>query len=404
LNLPLFIAKRYLISKKKQNIINIISGISIAGIVVGTMAIIIVISVLNGFNTLLGQFYSSFDPDIKITSVEGKMFNPNEFNFSKIKQHPEVTHYAEIIEEMALLKYGTQIYPAVVKGVPKNYNTYTNIDTLLIAGEYSLEKDGINYAVVGRGVAFNLGIGLSFVDHIMVYVPKKGKQVSLNPSRAINHNYIFPSGIFSVLEEIDSKYLIVSFEFAADLFESKNHVSSIEIALADNSDYLEIQAEIQDLLGQEFHVKNKFQQHDLIFKTMKSEKLWVYLILVFILVLSSGNMIGNLTLLFIDKKDDIIILQSMGATTSQIQKIFLFEGWLISLVGAIVGTALGILVCWAQIKFEILTFPEGSFAIPAYPVDIVFADVLLALCTVLIIGFLISLYPVKLISQKYLLR
>lgn len=404
MNLPLFIAKRYLISKKKQNIINIISGISIAGIVVGTMAIIIVISVLNGFNTLLGQFYSSFDPDIKITSVEGKMFDPSMFGFDKIRRHSEVAHYAEIIEEMALLKYGTQIYPATVKGVPENYNSYTNIDTLLVGGEYTLEKDGINYAIVGRGVAFNLGIGLSFVDHIMVYVPKKGKQVSLNPSRAINHNYIFPSGIFSVLEEIDSKYLIVSYDFAADLFESKNQVSSVEIDLSDNSNHSEFQAEIQKLLGKDFHVKNKYQQHDLIFKTMKSEKLWVYLILVFILILSSGNMIGNLTLLFIDKKDDIIILQSMGATTSQIQKIFLFEGWLISLIGAILGTILGILVCWAQIKFEILTFPEGSFAIPAYPVDIIYSDILLALLTVLLIGFLISLYPVKLISQKYLLR
>lgn len=404
MNLPFFIAKRYLISKKKQNIINIISGISIAGIVVGTMAIIIVISVLNGFNNLLGNFYGNFDPDLKITSVEGKMFNPSEFNFEIIKTHPEVDHYAEIIEEMALLKYGKQIYPATVKGVPDNYTQYTNIDSLIINGSYLLKKDGINYAVIGRGVAYNLGIGLSFFDHIMVYVPKKGKQVSLNPEQTINHNYVFPSAIFSVLEEIDSKYILVSYDFAADLFESKEHVSSVELGLSPSANHKKVQNELETLLGEKFQVKNKNQQHSLIFKTMQSEKLWVYIILVFILILSSGNMIGNLTLLFIDKKDDILILQSMGASTKQIQKIFLFEGWLISLVGALIGTILGIIICWIQFKFEIITFPEGSFAVPAYPIQLVYSDIIIALFAVLLIGFLVSWYPVKLISQKYLLK
>lgn len=403
MNLPFFIAKRYLISKKKQNIINIISGISIAGIVVGTMAIVIIISVLNGFNSLLSQFYSSFDPDLKITAVEGKMFNPSDFQFSEIKSHSNVVHYAEIIEEMALLKYGKQIYPAIIKGVPNNYPQYTNIDSLLVDGEYFLEKDGINYSVVGRGVARNLGVGLSFVDHIMVYVPKKGKQVSLNPSRSINHNYIFPSGIFAILDDIDSKYMITSFEFASELFESNNQVSSVEIGLTPNINVKDVQAEIQNLLGDGFHVKNKSQQHDLVFKTMKSEKLWVFVILVFILILSSGNMIGNLTMLFIDKKDDILILQSMGLQTKNIRKIFLFQGWLITFVGALVGTLLGIFIGWLQYRFELLTFPEGSFAVPAYPIELIFSDILLGFCTVLLIGFIVSWYPVKLISQKYLI-
>ena len=404
MHFPLFIAKRYLISKKKQNIINIISGISIAGIVVGTMALVIVVSVLNGFNNLLGQFYSSFDPDLKITSVEGKMFDPEKSDFDKIKALPEVVHYAEIIEEMALLKYKNQIYPAIVKGVPANYGDYTGIDSLLINGSFKLKEDGINYAVVGRGVAYNLNIGLSFIDHIMVYVPKRGKQVSLNPARAINHNYIYPAGIFAVLDEIDSKYLIVDYEFARDLFESNDQISSVEIDLSAQTDYAEVQKKIQKILGPEFHVKNKYQQHDLIFRTMKSEKLWVYIILVFILILSSGNMIGNLTLLIIDKKEDILMMQSMGATTKQIKKIFLFEGWLISLIGALAGTLLGIFVCWLQVKYEIITFPEGSFAVNAYPVQIVLSDILLSFATVMIIGFLVSLYPVNLISRKYLLK
>jgi lipoprotein-releasing system permease protein len=402
LNLPFFIAKRYLVSKKKQNIINIISGISIAGIVVGTMAIIVVISVMNGFHDLLGNFYSSFDPDLKITPVEGKMFNPNEFDFEKVKNHPEVAHFAKIIEEMALLKYGDQIIPATVKGVPANYSEYTKIDSLLIDGDYLFEKDGINYAVVGRGVAYNLGIGLSFVNDIMIYAPKKGRQVSLNPSRNFNSNYIFPGGIFSVLEEIDAKYILVSYDYAARLFETKDQVSSIELGLKPSSNILSVQKEIQNILGEKFHVKSKQELHSMVFKTMKSEKWATFLILFFILVLTSGNMIGNLTMLFIDKKEDILILQSMGATSQQIRQIFLFQGWLISLAGAIIGTILGFLVCWAQIKFEIIGFPEGSFAVSGYPVQIIFSDVLLAFITVLLIGFVVSWYPVKFISNKYL--
>lgn len=404
MNLPFFIAKRYLVSKKKQNIINIISGISIAGIVVGTMAIIIIVSVLNGFNNLLGNFYSSFDPDLKITAVEGKMFDPKDLNSDKLKTHTDVVHYAEIIEELALLKYGEQIIPATVKGVPENYSQYTNIDSLLIDGEYLFKKDGINYTVIGRGIAYNLGIGLSFVEDIMIYAPKKGKQISLNPTRNFNNNYIFPSGVFSVLEEIDSKYILVSYDYAAKLFETKGKVSSIELGLSPSANVNKVQKEIKNILGEGFHVKNQQEQHDLIFKTMKSEKWSTFFILFFILVLSSGNMIGNLTMLFIDKKEDILILQSMGATTRQLKRIFLFEGWLISLLGAVIGTILGIIVCWAQIRFEIITFPEGSFAVTGYPVQIIYSDIILAFTTVLLIGFVVSWYPLKFISKKYLLK
>ena len=405
MNLPLFIAKRYLISKKKQNIINIISGISVAGIIVGTMALVIVLSVFNGFNGLITLFFSNFDPDLKITSVEGKMFDPNNFEFDKLKNHPDIIHYSEIIEEVALLKYGNQIYPATIKGVPKNYIEYTNINSLIIDGSFTLKRDGINYAVVGQGVAYNLGVRLSLADHIMIYVPKKGKQVSLNPARAINHNYIFPSGVFSVLEEIDSKYILVSYEYAAELFESNQLVSSVELGFAPIINAKKVQKEIQNILGEGFHVKNKYQQHDLIYKTMESEKWAAYLILVFILIIASFNILSSLSMLIIDKKEDILILKSMGATSKIIRQIFLFEGWLISVLGASVGTILGVFICWLQIKLEIITLPgNGSFVISAYPVEIIFTDIILVLTVVLLIGFLVSWYPVKFISQKYLLN
>jgi lipoprotein-releasing system permease protein len=404
MNLPFFIAKRYLLSRKKQNIINIISGISLAGVVVGTMAIIIVVSVLNGFTTLIGLFYSNFDPDLKITAVEGKMFDPQTVNIDKIKTLPGVVSYAEVIEEVAMLKYGRQQYFATVKGVPDNYTEYTNIDKLLIEGEYYLEKDGINYVVLGRGVANYLGAGISFLDPIHIYVPKKGIQNSLNPSRSITSDYIFPSAVFAVLEEIDAKYILVSKNYASELFETGNSISAIELDLDDSANAQQIQKSIETLLGEGFHVKNKEQQHDLVFKTMKSEKWAVYFILVFILILASGNMIGNLTMLYIDKKEDISIMRSMGLSTKNINRIFLYEGWLISLVGGIIGTALGVFVCWLQINFELIKLPgaTNSFIISAYPVQIIFTDILLAFGAVLLIGFAASWYPVKFMSRKHL--
>lgn len=404
MNLPLFIAKRYLVSKKKQNVINIISGISVAGIIVGTMALVIVLSVFNGFNSLIETFFSNFDPDIKITSRQGKMFTTDDERFEQLKQLPDVIHYAEIIEEVALLKYNQQQYVAVVKGVPDNFSRYTNIDTLIVDGDFLLDDNGISYAVVGQGVAYNLGIGLTFVDPIRLFVPQKGRPTAVNPARALNYDYIYPSGVFSVLEEIDSKYIIVPFNFAAGLFESNNHISAIELGLNPDANAKKVQNEIESILGESFHVKNKYQQHDLIYKTMESEKWAAYLILVFILVVASFNMLGSLSMLIIDKKEDLFTLRSMGANSKLIRRIFLFEGWMISFFGAIIGAILGILICWAQIEFELIGLPgAGSFIISAYPVKIIFSDILVILGIVFFIGFIASWYPVRFISQRYLL-
>ncbi len=359
---------------------------------------------MNGFTQLIGVFYSDFDPDLKITPVEGKMFDKNQLEVDKIKSLEGVVSYAEIIEQVAMLKYGRQQYPAIVKGVPANYTDYTNIDKRIIEGEYYFEKDGIDYAVLGRGVANYLGAGVSFLNAIHVYVPKKGKQISLNLTRAFNTGYLLPSAEFAILEDVDAKYILVSDTYAAELFETGNNISSIEIDIDDDANLKEIQKVISEIVGNTFHVKNREQQRDLVFKTMKSEKLWVFIILVFILVLASGNMIGNLTMLYIDKKEDISILRSMGLSSKNINRIFLYEGWLISLVGGIVGTILGVLVCWLQINFGLIKLPgaTGSFIISAYPVQIIFSDIIFAFLAVLTIGFVASWYPVKFMSQKHL--
>ena len=369
------------------------------------MALIIVLSVLNGFSSLINFFFSSFDPDLKITAVEGKMFEPNSNDAEKIKNIPGVIHYAEVIEETAMLKLGSNQYFATVKGIPPNYREYTQIDSLIVGGEFTLEKDGIEYAVIGQGVAWNLGVGLNLTDPVRIIVPKKGRQTALIPARAINYNSIYISGIFAVLEEVDSKYILVPFHFARDLFESGNKVSSIELGLNTNVDIKKIQKEVQQVLGDSFHVKTKYQQHDLVNKTLKSEKWTAYLILVFILIIASFNILSSLSMLIIDKKDDVLILKSMGASSQLIRRIFLFEGWLISVTGAFLGAALGVLICWIQIKFEIIALPgNGSFVISAYPVQIIFTDIIMIMGVVLLIGFLAATYPVKFISNKYLLQ
>jgi lipoprotein-releasing system permease protein len=237
-----------------------------------------------------------------------------------------------------------------------------------------------------------------------MYVPKKGNQVSLNPARAINIDHIFPSGIFAILEDIDARYILVSRNFAAELFESGNMVSAIEIDLHENASEKRVKQQLSNILGSGFHVKNKEEQHELVFKTMKSEKWVVYAILVFILVLASGNMIGNLTMLYIDKKDDIIILQSMGFPAKQVNRIFLYQGWLLTFTGAIIGTVLGLLVCWLQLEFELLKLPAGTFAISAYPIKIISSDVALSLFAVMMVGFFASWYPVKFMAPKTFLE
>jgi lipoprotein-releasing system permease protein len=394
-----------LFSKKKQNIINIISAISVTGIIVGTMALVIVLSVFNGFNNLIESFFSNFDPDIKISAAKGKMFSPADHNFEEIRNLPGVIHYAEVLEEVALLKYNNQQYVATVKGVPANFAEYTNIDTLMIDGAFMLRDEGINYAVVGQGVAYNLGLGLSFVDPIRIFVPKKGSQAAVSLARSLNFDYIFPSGVFSVLEEIDSKYIIVPYKFAADLFESENQVSAVELGIDPKVNARKLQNDIQTILGESFQVKNKYQQHDLIYKTMRSEKWAAYLILVFILVVASFNMLGSLSMLIIDKKEDLFILRGMGADSKLIRRIFLYEGWLITFFGALIGSLLGIFIVWLQIRFEIVSLPgTGSFIISAYPVQLILSDILYIIAIVLGIGFAASWYPVKFISHRFILH
>ncbi|MCK4360937.1 MAG: ABC transporter permease, partial [Bacteroidales bacterium] len=295
MNLPFYIAKRYLISKKSHNIINIISGISVIGITIGTMALIVVLSVFNGFEKLVISLFNTFNPDLVITVKEGKTFNSNEFPSEKVKNIPGVVYFTEVVEENALLKHKAKQHIVTIKGVSEDFEKMSRLDTMIIDGEFILKNEGRSFTVIGAGVAYYLGANpKDFTNPISVYIPRRTKSTSLNFENAFNNQLILPSGVFSVQQDFDINYIIVPLEFARELLEYNDEVTSIELGLEQDADTDEIQSEIQNILGEHFLVKNQFQQQELLYKIMKSEKLAIFLILSFILFIATFNVIGSL--------------------------------------------------------------------------------------------------------------
>lgn len=373
-----------------------------AGVAIGTIALIVVLSVFNGFDNLVQSLFNSFDPDLKITSVIGKTFPSNNEKIQMLEKADGILFLTEVVEENALLRYDERQYIATIKGVDENFVKMSGIDSMIIDGDFTLVKDGKPYAVIGQGVAVNLAVGLNFISPVIFYVPRNTKLISMNPAMAFNRKYIFPSGIFAIQQDFDSEYVIVPLFFARDLLGYTNEVSAIEIKVDPAYETSVVQENIKELLGPDFSVKNRFEQQELLYKIMKSEKWAIFLILTFILVIASFNVIGSLTMLIIEKKKDIGILRSMGTSLSMLRRIFLYEGWMISLFGAFAGLILGTLICWVQQHFGIIKLQgSGSFVIDAYPVSIEMLDVMWVFLTVLLIGYLAAWYPVRYITKRF---
>ena len=373
------------------------------GVGVGAMALVVILSVFNGFDEVVKSLFNSFDPDIKITAVRGKVFTPDE-NFNKVKELPGILHYSEILEENGLLKYGERQHIATIKGADESFIKVTGIDSMVYDGEMILKEKSRSYAVVGQGVAYSLQVGLNFINPLFVYMPKRVGTINLaNPDDAFRQNYLLPSGIFAIEQDYDSRYVIVPIDFMRELLDYTTEVSSIEIKLDPEFDPKTTQQKMIELLGEDYLVQNRAQQNELFYRVMKSEKWAIFLILTFILIIASFNIIGSLSMLIIDKKNDIRSLRNMGASQQLISRIFLMEGWLISIVGSLFGITLGTLISWLQDRFELLKLGgSGTFVIDAYPVKLQLTDVLLVWVTVLFIGFLAARYPVRQISKKYL--
>jgi lipoprotein-releasing system permease protein len=306
------------------------------------------------------------------------------------------------VEDNALLRYNDRQVFATIKGVSEEYLKFSGVDSMITEGEFRLKDAANNYAVIGEGIAYNLAAGIKQMEPIGVYVPKKGRETALLPTGNFNQKLIYPSGIFSIQQELDSKYVIVPIAFAREIFEMPDKVSAIELKLKEGASEKKTKVAISALLGNGFEIKNRYQQHDYLYKTMLGEKYATYLILILILVIASFNIVGSLTMLILDKKEDIAILRSMGADKRTIRNIFLFEGWLISFLGAIIGTLAGLALCQAQISYGLVKLSGGtsSFIIDAYPMKIIFTDILLVVISVSLIGFLAAWYPVRFISDK----
>ena len=404
MNLPFYIAKRYLFSKKSHNAINIISGISVCGVALATLALVCTLSVFNGFQELVATFFTAFDPELKITASQGKVFDAQEERIARLRELPGIAVFTESLEENAMLQYKDKQAMVVIKGVEDNFEDLTAIDSILYGrGQFKLHDEVVNYGVMGMQLVSVLGSGVSFVDPVEVYAPKRGEKVNMaNPSSSFTQDYLFSPGVvFAVNQQkYDASYVITSLDFARNLFGYETEVSSVELKLKPGQDT----GKVKRILGEDFIVLDRYEQQADVFRIMEIEKLISYFFLTFILVIACFNVIGSLSMLIIDKKQDVQTLRDLGASDRLIMRIFLFEGRMISLFGAVIGIVLGLLLCFIQQQFGVISLGStaDSFVVNAYPVSVHWQDVVLIFFTVLLVGFLAVWYPVRYLSKRLL--
>ncbi len=404
MHFPLFMARRYLFSKKSHNLINVISLVSMIGLGIGTAALIVVLSVFNGFEQVISSLYDSFNPDFTITAKQGKTFHYNRFPVEKLKQLPGVAEAVQSVGEDALFKYGDKQTIGKIMGLSPNYNQVNRLDTMMQAGDFVLQEGRANFAVAGAGVAWFLGINIRDTRRLLtVLVPRRGHASSFNFSNAFNRQAIPVAGIFSVQQDFDTKYVLVPLRFARELLDYTDEITSLHVYLKKGASAEKVQPLLETVAGKDFVVKNRFQQNETLFKIMKSEKTAVFLILVFILILSSFNMIGSVAILIVEKMKDLAVLKSMGADIKTLRKIFLSQGLLISLLSTVFGLLTGFVVLWLQQRYGLVKLGSGNggFIINAYPVHMQLLDFIYVFFTVFIIGMAASWYPVRFLLKDY---
>ena len=401
MNVALYIARRYFIAKKSTNAITVISWISVLAIAVGTSALIIILSGMNGLTGLVQTLYNSFNPDVKITAVSGKVFTADDKLLARLKNIPGIAFVSKTLDDNMLLKYNDQLQITHIKGVDENFVAVTRFDTLVVEGTFISRQKNEQQLVLGKGVAYRLGVGLNNTfTPVNVFCPKRGTTSSINPEDAFNEEKCYPSGFFSINDDFDFTYGLMNYELARDLLQYPvNSVTALEIALEPNADANRVKKEIQKIGGGRFQVKNKYEQNDLLFKTLQTEKLWTFIILAFVLLIATFNIIGALTMLIIEKKKDVQTLSAMGADVTLIRKIFMAEGLMIIFIGSSIGILLGYLLCVLQQHYGFVTFEEG-YIVDAYPIEVRFSDFVLIMTTVLCAGFIAAIYPVRVFTKQ----
>ncbi|MBQ2293422.1 MAG: ABC transporter permease [Bacteroidaceae bacterium] len=408
MNYELFIARRYLFAKKSHHAINIISGISVLGVAVATMAMVVTLSVFNGFQDLVADLFTAFDPELRITLTDGQTVSTKEPALLQLKKHEAVAVYTPVLEGQALVVQDGRQQVVTIKGVADNITEQGHIQDILYGdGSFCLHADVLEYGILGIQLARQLGLSAYFENPLQVYAPKPGERVNIgNPLSSFNHEELQSPGVVFVVQQAkyDANYILTSLGFAQRLFERQGRLSGVEIKLKEGTNTDNAKQELQALLGERFKVQDRYEQQNDIFRVMRIEKLISHVFLSFILLVACFNIIGSLSMLMIDKRQDIRTLRSLGATDKQISTIFRLEGHIISLAGALLGLLLGGILCWAQQEFGLVSMggSEGLYIVDAYPVSVYLTDILLVLVTVLLVSWLAIWYPVNYLSKKIL--
>lgn len=399
MNFPFYIAKRYLVSKKSHNAINIISWVSVISVGIGTFALVVVLSAFNGLENLVESIYETFDSDIRIEAKEGKVFSDKNIDFEALQNIEGVANYSRILEEVCGLSYQKQQTIASIKGVEPSFLKMSKLDSNIIDGEARLESNGIPYAITGYGIASSLGLYLSqSAENISIYAPKRGKiQAGINPMQSVYRKMIASAGVFYISPDYDNKYVVVPLSFARNLLHYTDEVTSIELTAKKGVNLEKLKHRIADLVGDNYKVSSRYEFNELMYKTNKTEKWAVFLILVFILTIAAFNILSSLTMLILEKRKDIATLKSLGARVSSIRRIFFTEGILINLSGALSGMILGVIVVLLQQYIGIIPLEGGI--VDYYPVKLKVMELLYILITVMVIGFLTSWYPVRRLTK-----
>ena len=405
MNLSLFIAKRYLFSKKSHNAINIISLISVCGIAIATMAMVCVLSVFNGFGGIVEGMFSAFDPDLKITPKAGKVFNYDNDTFKQVLSNSSIQMFSESLEENAIYEFGDNQVPVIVKGVSQEFQIMSDMDKLMLDGNFKLSEDVVDYTVLGAGLAMSLGARSGFMDPIKIYAPKRDVRVNFaNPGAAFTDVNVMIGGIFSLNQpEIDEQMAIVPINLARELFRYDSEVTSLDINIIPNASVKKVKDQIQSIIGDDYVVQNRYEQQIQSFRMLQIEKWVTFLILAFILLIAAFNLVGSLSMLIVEKENDINSLRNMGANNSLIANIFLFEGWLIAFWGIISGIIIGLVLCLLQQNFGLLRLGSdvsGVYIVDAYPVIVRLWDVAIVFVVVSLISILTVFYPINNLKKK----
>lgn len=404
MNLAYYIAKRYLFSKKSHNAINVISAVSVCGIAVATMALVCALSVFNGFSSIADRSFSAFDPELQITPVTGKVFKPSDSMIDRIKSLPSVDFLSESLEENALLKYKDRQEPILLKGVSPEFVKLSDLNKVIIDGEFALRDGDVDFCVIGAGLASQLGVRARYISPVEIYIPKRNERVNtFNPSSAFISADVYAAGVFAINQaKYDNNLLIISIDLMRELLRYDTEVSTLDIKVKDGYSVESVKDDIKKITGSDFAVKDRFEQQEDIYKVVNVEKWFTFFILVMILVVAAFNVVSSLSMLILDKEQDIKSLRNMGAGNDLITRIFFIEGCFIAFFGSLFGIVAGLALCLVQQVFGLwkLSAVSGTFIIDAYPVVVQPFDIVAIFVTVNIIGILTVIYPVNNLKSK----